>query len=114
MPFGRLIRVYRLAQISCALRQLGAQLKDGTLVCPLASDKGEVFFTLNGILLPGNTVSKRYVLHQHLANLGLAGAEVVWDVGQRDSQGAFILLFKFSRAPCDHISFVFSFKFLCY
>ena len=57
--------VHRLVQIPSIFRQVFAQLKDGTVVCPLALDKGETKLTLSGNLLTGCT-GERHVVHQHL------------------------------------------------
>ena len=40
---------------------------------PLASGRDGTFLLRSGIIFVGNTVDQRYVLHQHLVNLGLAG-----------------------------------------
>ena len=64
---------YRLVHIPQILRRVAAQLQDNTTVYPFASDRDGVFLSLSGIIFGGNTVDQRYVLHQHLVNLGLAG-----------------------------------------
>ena len=48
-------------------------VSDGTLVCPLSTDKARVCLTLSGILIAGD-VYDRYVIYGHLVHLGLAGS----------------------------------------
>ena len=64
---------YRLVHIPQILRRVAAHLQDNTTVYPFASDRDGVFLSRSGIIFVGNTVDQRYVLHQHLFNLGLAG-----------------------------------------
>ena len=64
---------YRMESLPKFLQQAIAQLKDGTIVTPFASGHADAFLTLSGILFVGDTAAQRYVLHQHLMNMGLAG-----------------------------------------
>ena len=64
---------YRVAAIPRFLKEATAQLKDNTQVYPLQSGHEFVFLSLSGILFVGSTAKQRYVLHEHLKNLGLAG-----------------------------------------
>ena len=64
---------YRMADIPRLLQRATAQLHDGTIVHPFMSGDEETFLSLSGILFVGSTADQRYVLHEHLKNLGLAG-----------------------------------------
>ena len=55
------------------LQQATAQLKDGAIVSPFASGHEDAFLTLSGVLFVGDTAAQRYVLHQHLMSIGVAG-----------------------------------------
>ena len=43
---------------------------------PLSQARGQLHITLSGILISGNTARDRYLVHQHLVDLGLAGPTV--------------------------------------
>ena len=64
---------YRVATIPKLLKEATAQLKDDAKVYPLQSGHEFVFLSLSGILFVGSTAKQRYVLHEHLKDLGLAG-----------------------------------------
>ena len=64
---------YRVATIPKLLKEATAQLKDDSKVYPLQSGHEFVFLSLSGILFVGSTAKQRYVLHEHLKDLGLAG-----------------------------------------
>ena len=64
---------YRLVSIPGLLQQATAQLRDNTVVRPLLPAGDEAFLSLSGIILTGSTPQQRYLLHEHLVNLGLAG-----------------------------------------
>ena len=64
---------YRMANIPKLRQQATAQLRDDTTVYPLASGDEDAFLSLSGILFVGSAADQRYVLHEHLQNLGLAG-----------------------------------------
>ena len=55
------------------LKEATAQLKDATKDYPLQSGHEFVFLSLSGILFVGSTAKQRYVLHERLKDLGLAG-----------------------------------------
>ena len=55
------------------LQQASARLQDNTTVYPLATGDEDAFLSLSGILFVGRTADQRYVLHEHLVDLGLAG-----------------------------------------
>ena len=69
------------------------------MVYPFASDRDEVFLTLSGIIFVGNTVDQRYVLHQHLVNLDLAGPRAHCAVGRVYPRG-----WAFEEAPVVSLS----------
>ena len=64
---------YRMANIPKLLQQAIALLRDDTIVCPLASGREDAYLSLSGVLFVGSTADQRYVLHEHLQNLDLAG-----------------------------------------
>lgn len=64
---------YRLASIPGFLQRATASLHDNTIVRPLFSSGDDSFLSLSGIIITGNTEEQRYLLHEHLVNLGLAG-----------------------------------------
>ena len=64
---------YRASTIPKLLQEATAQLSDATKVYPLQSGQETAFLSLSGILFVGSTAEQRYVLHEHLKNLGLAG-----------------------------------------
>ena len=64
---------YRVATIPRPLQEATATLKDATKVHPLQSGQEATFLSLSGILFVGSTAEQRYVLHEHLKDLGLAG-----------------------------------------
>ena len=71
---------YRMADIPRLLQRATAQPHDGTIVHPLMSGNEETFLSFSGILFVASTADQRYVLHEHLKNLGLAGP----DISKRD------------------------------
>ena len=64
---------YRVSTIPKLLQEATAQLSDATKVYPLQSGQETAFLSLSGILFVGSTAEQRYVLHEHLKKLGLAG-----------------------------------------
>ena len=64
---------YRVAAIPKLLQEATAQLKNTTKIYPLQAETGSTFLSLSGILFVGSTAEQRYVLHEHLKDLGLAG-----------------------------------------
>ena len=64
---------YRVAAIPRPLQEATAMLKDATKVHPLQSGQEATCLSLSGILFVGSTAEQRYVLHEHLKDLGLAG-----------------------------------------
>lgn len=89
---------YRVVDIPLILQRSVARLSDRTVIYPFATGHDALFLSLSGFLMACDTHDQKYVLHEHLKNMGLAGppAPVLpWGGRFREEpDGSFVLPFR--------------------